>query len=212
VRPSRAIDEAFLTAVGVRADLHIADAAAAGDLLARLADPARHPVAALVADAHVALADAVAAGRVDAGDLDLPEHVRALDGSVAHVDVAMVLDAPWPAAVLPAHELVVGGEPGALAELLDLPLATDVVAGDVEGDGVATAWAELAEVVVACHTLGIGVPTGGLQRHDELWVTVTRPVSGRFRVPTWVDARGRRHAEDPLRALLGLLAADEVDG
>lgn len=212
VRPGRAIDEAFLATVGVRADLHIADARAADDLLARLADPARRPAAALVADAHVALADAVAAGRVDAADLDLPEYVRALDGSVAHVDVAMVLDAPWPAAVLPANELVIGGDPVALAELLDLPLATDVVAASVDGEGISTAWAELGEVVVACHTLGIGVPPGGFQRHDELWVTLTRPVTGRFRVPTWVDAQGRWHAEDPLRALLGLLAAEEVDG
>ncbi|MBN9100438.1 MULTISPECIES: hypothetical protein [unclassified Pseudonocardia] len=211
VRPSREIDDNFLTAVGVRAGLRIADARAADDLLARLADPARRPAAALVADAHVALADAVAAGRVDAADLDLPEHVRALDGSVAHVDVAMVLDAPWPAAVLPANDLVIGGDPVALAELLDLPSATEVVAADVHGEGSFTAWAELGEVVVACHTLGIRVPPGGFQHHDELWVTVTRPVTGRFRVPTWVDAQGRWHAEDPLRALLGLLAAEEVD-
>ncbi|MDT7614657.1 MAG: hypothetical protein QOF00_2104 [Pseudonocardiales bacterium] len=210
-RPGPTIDEAFLVAVGVRADLRITDAAAADDLLARLADPARHPDAALVADAHVALADAVAAGRVEAADLDLPEHVRAIDGSVVHVDVAMVLDAPWPAAVLPPGELVIGGDASALAELLDLPPATDVVAGDVEGDGVATDWSAIGEVVVACHTLGIAVPPGGLLLHDELWVTVRRPLSGRFRVPTWMDAQGRWHAEDPLRALLGLLATEEFD-
>jgi len=205
---SEQVDEAFLAAVGVRADLHIADARAADDLLARLADPSRHPDAALVADAHVALADAVTTGRVDATDLDLPEYVRAIDGSVAHVDVAMVLDAPWPAAVLPPGELVIGGDPVALAELLDLPMATDVVAADVGGaEGMPTAWAALGEVVVACHTLGIAVPPGGLQVHDELWVSVTRPVTGRFRVPAWLDAQGRWHAEDPLRALLGFLAA-----
>ncbi len=201
------LDEAFLAAIGVREDLHIADAAAADDLLLRLADPARHPSAALVAEAHVALASA----GVDPADLHLPEYVRTLDGGVAHVDVAMVLDAPWPAAVLPPRELVIGGDPVALAELLDLPLATDVVAADVDGDGTATAWAELGEVVVACHTLGIAVPVGRLRVHDEMWVTVRRPVTGRFRVPTWVDARGHWHAEDPLRALLGVLAADERD-
>jgi hypothetical protein len=206
----RAGDEAFLAAVGVRADLAVADAAAAADLLARLADPARHPEAALVADVHVALAEAVAAGRVHPDDLELPEHVRALDGSVVGVDVAMVLDAPWPAAVLPAGELVIGGDPVALADLLDLPLATEVVAADIEGDGEAVAWAALAEVVVACHTLGVPVPAGGVRLHDELWVSVRRPVTGRFRVPTWVDPHGRWHADDPLRALLGLLAADEV--
>ena len=112
-------DDALLAAIGVRRDLHIADAPAADDLLARLADPRRHPSAALVAAAHIALADAVAETRVDAADLDLPEHVRAMDGTVAHVDVAAVLDAPWPAAVLPPGELVIGGDPVALAELLD---------------------------------------------------------------------------------------------
>jgi hypothetical protein len=59
--------------------------------------------------------------------------------------------------------------------------------------------------------LGIAVPPGGLLLHDELWVTVRRPLSGRFRVPTWMDAQGRWHAEDPLRALLGLLATEEFD-
>ena len=78
------LDEALLTAIGVRRDLHIADPRSADDLLARLADPDRHPSAALVASAHIALADAVADGRVDAEDLHLPEHVRAMDGSVVH--------------------------------------------------------------------------------------------------------------------------------
>ncbi|MCY7340308.1 MAG: ATP-binding protein [Pseudonocardia sp.] len=207
---SAVVDEGMLRAIGVRGDLVVRDRAEADDLLARLADPGLHPDVLLVAEAHVALAEAVAAGRVDAADLDLPEHVRTLDGGVASVEVAAVLDAPWPAAVLPAAELVIGGDPYALAELLDLPLATDVVAGDVEGDGEPAAWAAIAEVVVACHTLGVPVPAGGLRVHKELWVAVRRPRSGRHRVPTWVDSAGVWHAEDPLRALLGVLAQDEA--
>jgi hypothetical protein len=160
----------------------------------------------LVARAHIALADAVAENRVDAADLDLPEFVRAMDGSVAHVDDAAVLDAPWPAAVLPAAELVIGGDPVALAELLDLPLASEIVAGEVEGEGEPVAWAELGEIVVTCHTLGVDVPDGGLRRHPELWVNLRRPVAGRHRVPVWRDPAGTWHAEDPLRALLALLA------
>ncbi|QJY46259.1 sacsin N-terminal ATP-binding-like domain-containing protein [Pseudonocardia broussonetiae] len=193
-------------AVGVRADLTVTDARGAADLLDRLADPARHPDVALVADAHIALTDAVTAGRVDPADLDAPERVRALDGTVVSVDVAVVLDAPWPASVLPAGELVAGGDPVVLADLLDLPLATDVVGGTVEGAGTAVPWADVAEVVVACHTLGVAVPPGSVVRHDELWVQVTRPVTGRFRVPVWPDGVGGWHAEDPLRALLALLA------
>jgi len=203
---SRPPDDAFLAAIGVHRDLHVADARAADDLLARLADPHRHPSAALVAAAHVALAEAVADGRVAAADLDLPEHVRAMDGAVVHVDVAAVLDAPWPAAVLPAGELVIGGDPVALAELLDLPLATEIVAGRVEHAGEPVAWADIGEVVVTCHTLGVDVPDGGLRRHDELWVDLHRPTNGRHRVPVWREPDDTWHAEDPLRALLALLA------
>jgi hypothetical protein len=208
VTPDAALDGAFLAAVGVRADLTVRDARAAADLLGRLADPERTPEAALVAQAHAALAAAVAAGRVHADDFELPERVRALDGSVVDVELAVVLDAPWPAAVLTAGELVIGGDPFALAELLDLPLATEVVAAEVEGAGRPVRWAAIAEVVVACHTIGVGVPDGEILLHDELWVTVHRPLTGRHRVPTWVDDRGRWHAQDPLRALLALLAVE----
>ncbi|WP_219413153.1 sacsin N-terminal ATP-binding-like domain-containing protein [Pseudonocardia nigra] len=209
--PPLEVDEAVLAAIGVRADLTVADTRAAADLLARLGDPERHPHAALVAEAHAALAGAVAAGRVHPADLELPQQVRALDGSVTDVEVAMVLDAPWLAAVLGAGELVIGGDdPAALADLLDLPLASDVVAGEVESDGKAVRWADVAEVVVACHTLGPAVPDGELMLHDELWVRVSRPVTGRFSVPTWRDGSGRWHAADPVRALLGLLADDTL--
>jgi hypothetical protein len=129
-----------------------------------------------------------------------------MDGTVVHVDVAAVLDAPWPAAVLPAGELVIGGDPVALAELLDLPLATEIVVGTVEGAGEPVTWAELGEVVVTCHTLGIDVPDGGLRRHDALWVDLRRPTAGTHRVPVWREPDGTWHAEDPVRALLALLA------
>jgi hypothetical protein len=65
---------------------------------------------------------------------------------------------------------------------------------------------------VACHTLGVPVPPGELDLHDELWVVVRRPVSGRFQVLSWRDASGRWHAADPLRALLGLLTEYEAVG
>jgi hypothetical protein len=204
-------DESVLAAIGVRADLRIPDTSTAADLLARLADPARTPDVALAAEAYAELADAVADGRVDPVDLELPERVRALDGTVADVDVAMVLDRPWLAAVLPAGELATGGDPSALADLLDLPLASDVVVADVDGDGRTVRWAELAEIVVACHTLEMPVPEGVLTVHDELWVQLKRPGSGRFSVPAWPDATGRWHASDPVHALLGMLS-EETNG
>ncbi|MHA6621855.1 sacsin N-terminal ATP-binding-like domain-containing protein [Pseudonocardia sp. DLS-67] len=204
-------DEDVLAAIGVRADLRVPDTSTAADLLARLADPDRTPDVALAAEAYAELADAVADGRVDPADLELPEQVRALDGTVADVDVAVVLDRPWLAAVLPAGELATGGDPGALADLLDLPLASDVVVADVEGDGKSVRWTELAEIVVACHTLEVPVPDGDLTLHDELWVQLRRPGSGRFRVPTWRDPSGRWHASDAVHALLGVIA-EEING
>jgi hypothetical protein len=203
-----AVDEGVLAAIGVRTDLRVTDTSVAADLLARLADPGRAPDVALAAEAYAELAEAVADGRVDPADLALPEQVRALDGTVADVDVAMVLDRPWLAPVLPAGELVTGGDPAALADLLDLPLASEVADGKVEGAGHRVRWAELAGVVVVCHTLGVPVPTGELTVYDELHVALSRPLVGRFPVPAWRDDSGDWHASDPVHALLGLIGED----
>ena len=206
------LDEAVLAAVGVRADLRIRDTDAADDLLLRLVDPARRPDIALVARAHAALSEAVAVGDVAADDLALPEQVRAMDGSVVDVDLAVVLDDTWRGAVLPPGEVVVGGDPVALADLLDLPLASEVVAGDVvAADGERVRWSALAEVVLTCDVLGVPVPDGELVRHRELVVQLTRPEQGTFPVPAWRDDVGTWHAADPVRALLGLLAGGTDD-
>ena len=205
--PATDVDDAVLRAAGVHAELTVADARDAADLLARLADPDRRPDAALVAAAHAALAAAVVDGRVDPADLDPPDRVRALDGSVADAADAVVLDAPELVAVLPAGEVVVGGDPKALADLLDLPAASEIVDGEVVGTGRAVPWGALPEVVVTCHTLGLPVPAGELWCHDELWVVLHRPAPGRHRVPTWRAADGRRHADDPVRALLAVLGS-----
>jgi hypothetical protein len=144
---------------------------------------------------------------VDANDLDPPQRVRALDGTVVDVAAAVVLDAPWLAAVLPAGEVVSGGDPRALADLLDLPTASEVVDAEVAGEGRAVPWRALPEVVVACDALGVAVPAGEVALHDELWVVLHRPVPGRHRVPAWRDGAGRWHAQDAVRALLGALVS-----
>ncbi|MBL8927249.1 MAG: ATP-binding protein [Pseudonocardia sp.] len=198
-------DDAVLAAAGVRAALAVADHRDAADLLARLADPGRRPDAALATAAHAALAAAVVDGRVDPEGLDPPDRVRALDGSVADVADAVVLDTPELLAVLPAGEVVVGGDPRALADLLDLPTASEIVDGEVADTGRPVPWGALPEVVVTCQALGVPVPDGDVWCHDELWVVLRRPVPGRYRVPTWRAADGRRHADDPVRALLAVL-------
>jgi len=108
--------------------------------------------------------------------------------------------------VLPAAGVVVGGDPRALADLLDLPTATEIVDGEVAGAGRRVPWSALPEVVVTCHTLGVAVPPGDVALHDELWVVLHLPTPGRHRVPAWRDDDGRWHADDPVRALLGVLA------
>ncbi|MET0189550.1 MAG: ATP-binding protein, partial [Pseudonocardia sediminis] len=202
-------DEAVLAAAGVRDRLHVDGPDDAADLLDRLGDDRRDVGPGLVVAAHAALAEALTAERVDVADLDPPERVRALTGAVVAAEGAVVLDAPWAAPALEGRGLVTGGDPEALAELLDLPLASETVRGKPsEPDtGTPLGWAEVTEVVVACHTLGVGVPDGELVRHDELRVDLTAPEQRRITVAAWPGDDGRWHASDPLRALVGALSS-----
>ncbi|MGH3924579.1 MAG: hypothetical protein ACRDTT_17255, partial [Pseudonocardiaceae bacterium] len=112
-----------------------------------------------------------------------------------------VLDAPWLAAVLPAGELVAGGEPGVLADLLDLPLASEQVQASLvdPGAGRTVRWAELVEVVAVCAAVGLPVPDGSLRLHSQLRV---RHGGAEHPVPFWVTPDGTVHAADPVRAAL----------
>lgn len=208
--PVTGVDDAVLAAIGVRDRLHVDDVAAAADLLTRLADPERAVAPSGVADAHRALTAALADGRIETDDVDPPARVRTVTGSLVEADSAVVLDAPW---ALPALEAgaVAGGDPELLADVLDLPLASETVAGRPASTGTARRWAEITEVAVACHTLGVAVPDGELVLHDRLEIDLTAPRRARITVPTWPGADGRWHASDPLRALVAVLA-DGPDG
>lgn len=199
--PLDGFDESFLAAAGVRATLHVDGPDDAADLLARLADPAREVTAAVVHRAHAALAAAVASGEVEPADVDPPPRVRARTGGVGAADRAVVLDSPWLGAVLPASAVVAGGDPAALGELLDLPLASEEVAGAelVPGGGRSVRWAELVEVVACCAAAGLPVPGGCVVLHDRLRV---RHAGAVHDVACWVGPDGTVHATDPLRALL----------
>jgi hypothetical protein len=190
-------DETLLAAAGVRTALRIASPADAADLLARLADPARTVTPAVVHAAHAALA----AAQLDPADVAPPDRVRAVTGEVLDVDRALVLDFPWLAAVLPAGELVSGGDPGTLADLLDLPLASERIAPellDADG-GRIVRWVELVDVVTVCAAAGLPVPEGTLRLHEHLRV---RHDGVEHAVPFWVTPAGTVHATDPVRAAL----------
>ncbi|MFD0902049.1 sacsin N-terminal ATP-binding-like domain-containing protein [Actinomadura sediminis] len=127
-----ALDERLLTALGVRTSLDdlLDEPGGARELLERLADPARD----VARDRLGALWTALA----DAPDLDVapPERVRAVvDGEAEVVDAAdaLVLDRPDLLPLLAGQPLVIAarGREERLAELLDLPLASDEVAGEV---------------------------------------------------------------------------------
>ncbi|GAA5160856.1 molecular chaperone Hsp90 [Pseudonocardia eucalypti] len=198
--------EKLLTAIGVRTDVSVRTGTDAEDLLRRLADPARTPESALVWAAHAELADAVVAGRCEPDDLDPPDRLRALAGTVTDAGPAVLLDRPWLAPALdPAHAVPGPFHPEAaraLADLLDLPLASEVVRGEVTNDqpGNVVSWSALPEVVAACAALGVPVPAGELVRHEKLIVELTRPARGRVEVPVWRQD-GRWHVADLLRGL-----------
>jgi hypothetical protein len=191
------IDETLLAAAGVRTGMRVTDAADAADLLARLADPARTVTPAVVHAAHSALAGA----DLDPADVEPPDRVRAVTGEVIDADRAVVLDLPWLAAVLLAGGVVSGGDSGALADLLDLPLASERVAPVMldAGGGRTVRWAELAEVVAVCAAAGLAVPDGTLRLHEQLRV---RHDGAEHPVPFWVTPEGIVHATDPVRAAL----------
>jgi hypothetical protein len=207
------LDEELLAAIGVRRDLAVADGEQAGELLDRLADPDRSADARLAWWAHAALAEAVLSGSANPAEVPPPARLRAMDGGVCDAGRAVLLDAAWLAPALPPGETV-GGRldadgVAALAELLDLPLASEVVAGTVAGEGAEVVrWARLPEVVTVCAALGVPVPAGSLWLHRRLTVQLSRPTRGRIEVPAW-RADGRWHAADPVRALLGLLGDEE---
>jgi hypothetical protein len=219
-------DDGLLAVIGVRGDATVADTADAADLITRLGDPERTPDAALTWACYAELADAVLADRVEVGELDPPERLRAADGSVLEADHAVLLDRSWLAPALPPGETVAGrldvDGVEALAELLDLPLASEVVAGRVVDPGGASgspaagsagpggsggpagrevAWAALPEVVAACAVLRVPVPDGSLWLHERLTVELSRPEVRRLDAPVWWQDN-RWHASDPVRALL----------
>jgi hypothetical protein len=193
------LDEELLATAGVRTALEVADAEDAADLLARLADPGRHPSPATVRAAHAALTRASAEDQFDIEELELPAAVRAVSGATAPADAAFVLDLPWLAGIADPDRAVAGGDPYLLAELLDLPLASEKLSATVVSSGRRTPWADLPEIAAAAEAIGREVPPGELILHDRL--TVRTAGGADHDVPFWVDG-DTVHAGDAIRAFL----------
>lgn len=216
-QPGNQLDDALLRAIGVRSALSIVDADDVENLLARLGDPKRNPGPGAVLRAMSALAEAP----VRPEDVTPPDQVRTLAGTVAVSDGCLVLDGPWIAAVVGADELVAAEDFGlaaALADMVDLPLASDQISASIPDDGDYVPWAELGAVVEAAELAGLELPSGGPIVHDPLVVDVDgervdgervdgKGVGGERReVAWWLTGDGILHVSDTPEALAAAFA------
>jgi hypothetical protein len=133
------------------------------DLLDRLGDPARTVRPDVLRTVYARLAAAL-----DGVDVDPPERVRVAPDRV--VEDAVVLDAPYLQPLVGAPVVPAGGAPGAVADLLDLPLASEKVQGTVTGHGRRLRWAELPGAGLAAARLGVVDLEGEVAVHEELAV------------------------------------------
>ncbi|MGY1841253.1 MULTISPECIES: sacsin N-terminal ATP-binding-like domain-containing protein [unclassified Modestobacter] len=149
----------------------LADVDDALDLLDRLGDPGRSVVPAVVGTVYAQLAAAL-----DGVDVDPPERVRV--GPRQVVDDAVVLDAPWLQPLVDRALVPAGGAPGAVADLLDLPLASELAGrARVTSRPVRTLpWAEVPGAGLAAARLGLAELPGQVAVHAELAVTGGRTV------------------------------------
>nr|WP_246323940.1 hypothetical protein [Petropleomorpha daqingensis] len=151
------------------------DVDASTDLLQRLGDPARTVRPELLRTVYGRLAEAL-----DGVDVDPPPRVRVAPDRV--VEEAVVLDAPWLQPLVDAPLVPAGGQPDAVADLLDLPLASELVSGAPEGTpDRRLAWRELPGAALAAARLGVDVLDGEVAVHDRLTI-------GGRRVAWWPGA------------------------
>ena len=145
-------DPVIAAALGVRswlADL-LAEPGGPDDLLARLADPERRVTRPQLRSLWLALATA---DGITPDDITPPEAVRAIHGDklvVAAADDILILDAPdlWPLVADQPLILAPYRLSERLADLLDIPLATEEVPGTVESAGKHTPVPEIVHTTL----------------------------------------------------------------
>ncbi|MDR7301507.1 sacsin N-terminal ATP-binding-like domain-containing protein [Haloactinomyces albus] len=195
--PDVGLSEEQLRLAGVRAELRVADSADANDLARRLGDRERSVRAGTALRAHRVLAEAVACEIIDPADAEPPRAVRSVSGAVVSAERAVVLDEPWLIGVFEAPLVVAGGSPEdfdaeALAELFDLPLASEQGPMRVQGAGVEQRWRDVGRVPAACELLGMPVPDGVVTLQDGLGVVTAD--GNEHSVHWWVDEPGLVYA------------------
>jgi hypothetical protein len=94
-----------------------------------------------------ALTAALIAALADGPDVELPDGVRTLSGEVAAAGSAAVLDVAWLAQVAdPARVVAGGGDPETVAEVLDLPLASETFRHPLDARSTGGRSATLGEI------------------------------------------------------------------
>ncbi|XVQ11832.1 sacsin N-terminal ATP-binding-like domain-containing protein [Spirillospora sp. CA-255316] len=200
VPPDVPQDRELLLALGVRTSLAdlLDEPGGAAELLERLGNPSRSVSRAHLSALWTALADTAALqeGPAVLEPYEPPERVRAIvDGEVEVADAAdaLVLDRPDLLPLLTGQPLVIAaaGRAGPLAALLDLPLASEEIAGDVETGGAVT-----RPVPDAVRAVLPEAPAA-YTAHETL-VVDGQPV------PWWYGDDGEIHADGPWGLARGL--------
>lgn len=176
-------DQDFLRVIGCLGSLAdvLADADGARGLLDRLGDPRRRCSPVLLGWVYGRLAAVL----VD-DDVPPPERVRVAPGRVVGADQAVLLDRPWLVPLLDNWVAIPcrTADRDAVADLLDLPLASEVANGVPRSSRRhRQAWRDVPGIGLACQRLGADVPVGALSIHTGLSVH-GRPV------PWWVENEG----------------------
>ena len=174
----------------------LADPDAALDLLDRLGDPARTVPAAVLRTVYARLAAAL-----DGLDAEPPARVRVAPDRVADParEPVHVLDAPWLQPLADGALVPAGGAPGAVADLLDLPLLGERVQAEVTSTPVRRGpWAAVPGAELAAARLGLPALDGEVAAHEPL-LAAGRPVA-------WWPGDGVDHVDGTPAALGRALA------
>jgi hypothetical protein len=140
----------------------LADVDGALDLLDRLGDPARTVRPDVLATVYPRLAAAL-----DGVGAEPPTRVRVAPDRVS--DDAVVLDLPWLLPLVDRPVVPAGGAPGPVADLLDLPLAGELVRARVTSRPDRTlGWADVPGAALAAARLGLAELPGKVAVHARL--------------------------------------------
>ncbi|MGY1809031.1 sacsin N-terminal ATP-binding-like domain-containing protein [Blastococcus sp. SYSU D00669] len=163
LRPPAAVDDV------------LADVDGALDLLERLGDRARTVRPEVLRTVYARLTAAL-----DGVDVAPPARIRVAPDRV--VEDAVVLDVPWVQPLVDAPLVPAGGDPEAVADLLDLPLASELVSGAPDGTPERRLpWREVPGAALAAARLGLDDLDGEVAVHAALTV-------GGRRVSWWPGA------------------------